>query len=140
MEYMPLGCSDVGPDPTEYYSGLCISQVYSMAQASKAILPRDVGGPWGTRIQSTVGGELSWALRVNAFVTGRTNSSDWLRYSLVVLNCEFAGRFSSMIEQLNGRAFQGTIVLVDGTPNLFVPLSSLGGPRYVVFFHWCRAA
>lgn len=62
--------------------------VYAMAQASKAILPRDVGGPWGKRIKVAVGGELSWALRVTAFVTGRVNPSDWLRYSLVVLNCE----------------------------------------------------
>lgn len=61
-----------------------------MAQASKAILPRDVGGPWGKRIKVAVGGELNWALRVTAFVTGRTNSSDWLRYSLVVLNCEYS--------------------------------------------------
>lgn len=59
-----------------------------MAQASKAILPRDVGGPWGKRIGVTVGGELNWALRVGAYVTGRVSSTDWLRYSLVVLNCE----------------------------------------------------
>jgi hypothetical protein len=64
-----------------------------MAQASKAILPRDVGGPWGKRIKVAVGGELSWALRVNAFVTGRTNSSDWLRYSLVALNCKLTTQY-----------------------------------------------
>lgn len=57
-----------------------------MAQASKAILPRDKNGPFGTRIGVTVGGTLNWALRVNAFVTGRVNPSDWLRYSIVVLN------------------------------------------------------
>ena len=57
-----------------------------MAQASKAILPRDVGGPWGKRIGVSVGGSLSWALIVGAYVTGRVNSADWLRYSLVVLN------------------------------------------------------
>ncbi|TDL27029.1 glycoside hydrolase [Rickenella mellea] len=61
-------------------------EFYSMAQASKAILPRDIGGPWGTRIGVTVGGTLNWALRVNAFVTGRTNAADWNRYSIVVLN------------------------------------------------------
>ena len=60
--------------------------VYSMAQASKAILPRDVGGPWGQRIGVTVGGSMNWALIVGAYVTGRVNPSDWLRYSLVVLN------------------------------------------------------
>ena len=57
-----------------------------MGQASKAILPRDVGGPWGKRIGVSVGGSLSWALIVGAYVTGRVNSADWLRYSLVVLN------------------------------------------------------
>jgi len=29
---------------------------------------------------------MGWALRVNAFVTERTTSTDWKRYSLVVLN------------------------------------------------------
>jgi hypothetical protein len=59
---------------------------YSMAQASRGVLPRDVGGPFGIRIGVSVGGSLDWALRVGAYVTGRVNPSDWLRYSLVVLN------------------------------------------------------
>ncbi|KAL4262899.1 hypothetical protein AB1N83_005602 [Pleurotus pulmonarius] len=59
-----------------------------MAQASKAIIPRDAGGPFGKRIGVSLGGSQGWALRVGAYVTGRTNPSDWLRYSLVVLNCE----------------------------------------------------
>lgn len=59
-----------------------------MAHASKAIIPRDAGGPWGKRMGVAVGGNLGWALQVGAYVTGRTNASDWLRYSLVVLNCE----------------------------------------------------
>ena len=57
-----------------------------MAQASKAILPKDVGGPWGKRIGVSVGGSMSWGLVVGAYVTGRVNPSDWNRYSLVVLN------------------------------------------------------
>ncbi|OBZ71255.1 Endo-1,6-beta-D-glucanase [Grifola frondosa] len=61
-------------------------EFYVMAQASKAILPRDVGGPFGKRIGVSVGGTLNWGLRVMAYVTGRVNPSDWLRYSLVVLN------------------------------------------------------
>ncbi|KAI0365705.1 glycoside hydrolase [Pilatotrama ljubarskyi] len=61
-------------------------EFYAMAQASKAILPRDAGGPWGKRIGVSVGGNQNWALRVGAYVTGRANSNDWLRYSLVVLN------------------------------------------------------
>lgn len=58
-----------------------------MAQASKAIIPRDVGGPFGKRIGVSLGGSQGWALRVGAYVTGRTNPGDWLRYSIVVLNC-----------------------------------------------------
>ncbi|KAG1816364.1 glycoside hydrolase family 30 protein [Suillus subaureus] len=61
-------------------------EFYSMAQASKAILPRDVGGPWGRRIGVSVGGSLDWALVVGAYKTGRVSSSDWNRYSIVVLN------------------------------------------------------
>ncbi|KAI0027735.1 glycoside hydrolase [Vararia minispora EC-137] len=61
-------------------------EYYNLAQASRAVLPRDVGGPFGQRIAVSLGGGLSWALRVTAFVTGRTNPSDWRRYSLVVLN------------------------------------------------------
>ncbi|KAG8955840.1 hypothetical protein FRC04_006286 [Tulasnella sp. 424] len=61
-------------------------EFYALAQGSRAILPKDAGGPWGQRIASSVSGNLSWALRVNAFVTKRTASSDWPRYSIVVLN------------------------------------------------------
>lgn len=60
--------------------------VYSMAQASKAILPKDPGGPWGQRIGVSVSGSMAWGLIVGAYVTGRVNPTDWLRYSLVVLN------------------------------------------------------
>lgn len=58
-----------------------------MAQASKAIIPKDAGGPYGQRIGVSVNGNLGWALRVTAFVTRRVSSTEWLRYSLVVLNC-----------------------------------------------------
>lgn len=61
-------------------------EFYAMAQASKAILPRDSGGPWGQRIGVSVGGSLDWALVVGAYVTGRTSSTEWNRYSIVVLN------------------------------------------------------
>ncbi|KXN82356.1 Endo-1,6-beta-D-glucanase [Leucoagaricus sp. SymC.cos] len=61
-------------------------EFYAMAQASKAVIPKDNGGPFGQRIGVSVGGSLSWALRTSAFVTGRVSSSDWLRHSIVVLN------------------------------------------------------
>ena len=74
-----------------FLSGACFPQltttVYVMAQASKAVIPRDAGGPWARRIKVSLGGTRGWALRVSAFVTGRANPADWLRYSLVVLNC-----------------------------------------------------
>ena len=69
-----------------------------MAQASKAILPRDAGGPWGKRIGVSVGGTLGSSLVVGAYVTGRVNSADWLRYSLVVLNM-YAFRLPSRLRR-----------------------------------------
>jgi len=61
-------------------------EFYAMAQASKAIIPKDAGGPWGRRIGVSVQGSLSWALRVAAYSTKRISSTDWNRYSIVVLN------------------------------------------------------
>lgn len=60
--------------------------VYTMAQASRAITPKDPGGPWGQRIGANVAGGEAWTLRATAFVTKRNNPSDWWRYSIVVLN------------------------------------------------------
>lgn len=57
-----------------------------MAQASKAIIPKDAGGPFGQRIGVSVGGSTSWGLRVGAYVTKRVSSSDWNRYSIVAMN------------------------------------------------------
>jgi hypothetical protein len=57
-----------------------------MAQASKAIAPKDNNGPFGQRIGVSVGGGTNWALRVGSYMTARNNPSDWIRYSLVVLN------------------------------------------------------
>ena len=57
-----------------------------MAQASRAITPKDPGGPWGQRIGANVEGSGAWTLKVTAFVTKRNNPSDWWRYSIVVLN------------------------------------------------------
>ncbi|KII91795.1 glycoside hydrolase family 30 protein [Plicaturopsis crispa FD-325 SS-3] len=61
-------------------------EFYSMAQASKAILPKDSGGPYGQRVKVDVGGPLQAGLLVGAYVTGRTSPSLPQRYSLVVLN------------------------------------------------------
>lgn len=64
---------------------------YAAAQANKAVAPKDAGGPWGQRIGVSVGGSTGWALRVMAYETKRVSSSDWLRYSLVVLNWNDGG-------------------------------------------------
>ncbi|TFK57590.1 glycoside hydrolase family 30 protein [Heliocybe sulcata] len=61
-------------------------EFYAIAQASRAILPKDSGGPFGKRIGVTVNGGMNWALVVGAYRTGRVSSSAWPRYSLVVLN------------------------------------------------------
>ena len=60
--------------------------VYSAAQAAKGTIPKDAGGPFAQNIGSSVSGDMAWGLVVSAYVTGRVNPSDWLRYSLVVLN------------------------------------------------------
>jgi hypothetical protein len=78
--------------------------VYSMAQASKAIIPRDAGGPFGRRIGVSVGGSTGWGLRVGAYVTHRASASDFSRYALVVLNCESA---VSMLQSLNKISLPG---------------------------------
>ncbi|KAJ7908134.1 glycoside hydrolase [Mycena leptocephala] len=61
-------------------------EFYSMAQASKAIIPKDAGGPWGRRMGVSVKGSLGSMLRVGAYSTKRLSSTDYNRYSLVVMN------------------------------------------------------
>ncbi|ESK85316.1 glycoside hydrolase family 30 protein [Moniliophthora roreri MCA 2997] len=58
----------------------------SMAHVAKATIPKDVGGPFARRIGVGLSGSLGWAVRVGAFVTERSSSSELPRYSLVVLN------------------------------------------------------
>jgi hypothetical protein len=49
--------------------------VYAIAQAQRAVLPDKTWGSEGRLIASTVGGNLNWALRVNAFVTPSAGKS-----------------------------------------------------------------
>ncbi|KAF8335211.1 glycoside hydrolase family 30 protein [Amanita rubescens] len=76
------------PVVTVYSEGHYIlnQEFWSMAQASKAITPKDPDGPFGQRIGVTVGGSLSWALNVGAYVVNRVNPESWKQYSIVVLN------------------------------------------------------
>ncbi|KAF8209562.1 glucan endo-1,6-beta-glucosidase [Mycena galopus ATCC 62051] len=75
----------INGDGSYSYNQECKPSLF-FSHASKAIIPKDVGGPWGQRIKVSVGGSLNWALRVGAYATGRVSSSDWTRYSLVVMN------------------------------------------------------
>ncbi|KAJ3911095.1 hypothetical protein F5877DRAFT_93818 [Lentinula edodes] len=42
--------------------------------ASKAIIPKDSGGPFGKRIHVSVTGSLGWTLRAGAYITRRKKS------------------------------------------------------------------
>jgi len=68
-----------------------------MAQASRAITPKDPGGPWGQKIGANVTGTDNDYLRVTSFVTKRNNPSDWWRYSLVVMNWRDTGDVATAI-------------------------------------------
>ncbi|KAL1746195.1 glycoside hydrolase superfamily [Schizophyllum fasciatum] len=59
---------------------------YALVHLSKAILPKDSGGPFGKRIGVSVTGDQSCALVVSAFITERGVTNEPARYSLVVLN------------------------------------------------------
>ncbi|KIJ95890.1 glycoside hydrolase family 30 protein [Laccaria amethystina LaAM-08-1] len=61
-------------------------EFYSMAQASKAVIPIDPAGPFGQRIGVSVDGPLNWALRVGVYVISRVSLSDWSQFSIVVMN------------------------------------------------------
>jgi len=79
------GCRPVATVPGDGSYSLN-EEYYVMAQTSKAVIPKDVGGPFAQRIGVTIGGTLNWALRVGAYQTGRANPSDPKRYTIVVLN------------------------------------------------------
>lgn len=82
MYILQPGMVSVQPDGT-----FTLNQEFlAFAQASVATKPKDTGGPNGKRIGLSVSGNLAGMLRVGAYVTARTNQTDWLRYSLVVLN------------------------------------------------------
>ncbi|KAL0564533.1 hypothetical protein V5O48_017513 [Marasmius crinis-equi] len=106
-------------------------EFYAMAQVSKATIPKDAGGPFGQRIGVSVGGSLSSELRVGAFVTRRTNSNDWPRYSLVVLNWndQVGGSWNPQPVQttIEFRGMQATYTFPVGITTLwwFAPNSNL---------------
>ncbi|KAI9463484.1 glycoside hydrolase family 30 protein [Boletus coccyginus] len=94
-------------------------EFYAMAQASKAILPRDQGGPWGQRIGVSVGGSLDWALVVGAYVTGRVSSTDFNRYSIVVLNLDDSASTQPVKATIEFRGKQATYTFPVGVTTLW---------------------
>ncbi|KAK2465514.1 hypothetical protein APHAL10511_002406 [Amanita phalloides] len=96
-------------------------EFYAMAHASKAIIPRDQNGPFGQRMKVNLDGDLNWALRVGAYVTRRIDPSDWLRYSLVVLNwCDSDGGWNPQPVQatINFQGKQATYTFPVGVSTL----------------------
>ncbi|KII84031.1 glycoside hydrolase family 30 protein [Plicaturopsis crispa FD-325 SS-3] len=108
-------------------------EFYSMAQASKAIIPKDKGGPWGRRVKVTVGGSQAHALTVGAYVTGRSSSSQPERHSLVVLNqldgSNALWKPTPVTTTIEFRGKHATITFPVGVTTLwwFAPKSSSGG-------------
>ncbi|PPQ98667.1 hypothetical protein CVT26_013813 [Gymnopilus dilepis] len=107
-------------------------EFYAMAQASKAIIPKDPGGPFGQRIGVTVQGSLSWALVVGAYVVRRVNPSDWLQYSIVVLNWDDSASTTwnpqPVTATIEFRGMQATYTFPVGATTLwwFAPATSNG--------------
>ncbi|PFH48236.1 glycoside hydrolase family 30 protein [Amanita thiersii Skay4041] len=102
-------------------------EFYAMAQASKAIIPKDPGGPFGQRIGVSVKGSLSWALRVSAFTTGRVSSSDWSQYSIVVLNCNSGWNPVDVTATIEFRGMQATYTFPVGVTTLWWFAPKTGG-------------
>ncbi|KAG8856486.1 hypothetical protein FRB91_000767 [Serendipita sp. 411] len=65
-------------------------EYYMLAHSSRIVIPREKGGGFATRIGVSVGGSLGSTLSVQAYVTPRASSSDWLKYGIVVLNANDA--------------------------------------------------
>ncbi|KAH6906980.1 glycoside hydrolase superfamily [Coprinopsis sp. MPI-PUGE-AT-0042] len=84
---------------------------YAMAQLSKAVIPRNDGGPFGQRIGLSVGGSKGWALRAVASRTGRTSSTEWIKYTIAVLN--------SVRTTINFRGMQATYTFPVGVTALW---------------------
>ncbi|KAK2460052.1 hypothetical protein APHAL10511_007929 [Amanita phalloides] len=59
---------------------------YAMAHTSKAIIPKDPGGPFGQRIGITIKGSSNITVVASAFVVRGRNSTGPKQYTLIVLN------------------------------------------------------
>ncbi|CAK5278690.1 unnamed protein product [Mycena citricolor] len=88
---------------------------YAMAQASKAIVPKDNGGPSGFRTGVSVQGKHASALTVGSYTTKRVSSSDFNRHSLVVLNAHN----SPLASTIDFRGKQATYTFPAGVTTLW---------------------
>ncbi|KZT50967.1 glycoside hydrolase family 30 protein [Calocera cornea HHB12733] len=99
-------------------------EYYTLAQASRAVVPKDPGGPFGQRINSTVSGDLGYELVVGAYKTGRSEEADtdWNRYALVVMNWddgETSGTASAVETTIEFRGMQATYTFPVGVTTLW---------------------
>jgi len=99
-------------------------EYYALAQASRAVVPKDVGGPFGQRIGVSVGGSLADELQVGAYKTERSAAADtdWNRYALVVMNWddgESGGTASAVETTIEFRGQQATYTFPVGVTTLW---------------------
>ncbi|KAL1657772.1 glycoside hydrolase superfamily, partial [Schizophyllum commune] len=109
------------------------SVIYAMAHLSKATIPNDAGGHSGKRIGVRVGGDLSWALVITAFVTERTNSSDWLRYSFVSDNSSGWWNPQNVQTTIEFRGQQATYTFPVGGTDEEIGVGDAGNSKAVEF-------
>ncbi|EJT98624.1 glycoside hydrolase [Dacryopinax primogenitus] len=105
-------------------SYLLNQEYYALAQASRAVVPKDPSGPFGQRIGSSVEGTLDYELLVGAYKTGRSEEADtdWNRYSLVVMNWddgENGGTASAVETTIEFRGMQATYTFPVGVTTLW---------------------
>jgi len=99
-------------------------EYYVLAQASRAIVPKDSDGPFGQRIGVSVGGGSAGELQVSAFKTerGASADTDWNRYSLVVMNWqdgESGGSAAPVTTTIEFRGAQATYDFPVGVTTLW---------------------
>ncbi|KZO96858.1 glycoside hydrolase family 30 protein [Calocera viscosa TUFC12733] len=96
-------------------------EFYSLAQASRAVVPKDSSGPFGQRIGSSINGNLNYELIVSAYKTGRSAAADtdWNRYSLVVLNWNDQTNAGPVTTTIEFRGLQATYSFPIGVTTLW---------------------
>ncbi|KZT50966.1 glycoside hydrolase family 30 protein [Calocera cornea HHB12733] len=94
-------------------------EYYFLAHGSRAIVPKDSGGPFGQRIGVSVGGSLNYELQVGAYKTGRSDGTDYNRYSLVVMNWQDGDSAGPVQTTIEFRGQQATYSFPVGVTTLW---------------------